>query len=75
MSARAISARVGLLGLDVGAPGLSPHDCRHYWASTAAAAGTGVFSLRDAGGWSSLAMLARYVAAADIANEGVILYQ
>lgn len=75
ISARAISARVGLLGLDVGAPGLSPHDCRHYWASTAAKSGTGVFSLRDAGGWSSVAMPARYVAAADIANEGVILYQ
>ena len=75
MSVRAISARVGLLGLDVGAAGLSPHDCRHYWASTAAKSGTGVFSLRDAGGWSSVAMPARYVAAADIANEGVILYQ
>jgi integrase len=75
MSARAISKRVSLLGLDHGAAGLSPHDCRHYWASTAAKSGTGVFSLRDAGGWSSVAMPARYVAAADIANEGVILYQ
>ena len=75
MSARAISKRVGLLGLDAAAPGLSPHDCRHYWASTAAAAGTGVFSLRDAGGWSSVAMPARYVEAAAVANEGVILYQ
>ena len=75
MSARAISKRVGLLGLDVGAVGLSPHDCRHYWATNAAGAGTGVFSLRDAGGWSSVAMPARYVAAADIANEGVILFQ
>jgi len=75
MSARAISKRVGLLGLDVGAVGLSPHDCRHYWATSAAAAGTGVFSLRDAGGWSSVAMPARYVEAAAIANEGVILFQ
>lgn len=75
MSARAISKRVGVLGLDVGAVGLSPHDCRHYWASTAAKAGTGVFSLRDAGGWSSVAMPARYVGAAEIANDGVILYQ
>ena len=75
MSARAISKRVGLLGLDVGAAGLSPHDCRHYWATSAAGAGTGVFSLRDAGGWSSVAMPARYVEAAAIANEGVILYQ
>lgn len=74
MSARAISKRVGLLGLDVGAAGLSPHDCRHYWATNAAGAGTGVFSLRDAGGWSSVAMPARYVEAAAIANEGVILY-
>ena len=75
MSARALSKRVELLGLDVGAAGLSPHDCRHYWASTAAAAGTGVFSLRDAGGWSSVAMPARYVEAAAVANAGVILYQ
>ena len=75
MSGRAISKRVGLLGLDVGAVGLSPHDCRHYWATSAAAAGTGVFSLRDAGGWSSVAMPARYVEAAAIANEGVILRQ
>ena len=75
MSARAISKRVSLLGLDHGAAGLSPHDCRHYWATSAAAAGTGVFSLRDAGGWSSVAMPARYVEAAAIANEGVILRQ
>ena len=75
MSARAISKRVGLLGLDVGAPGLSPHDCRHYWATNAAGAGTGVFSLRDAGGWSSVAMPARYVEAAAVANDGVILVQ
>ena len=75
MSARALSKRVGLLGLDVGAVGLSPHYCRHYWATTAAAAGTAVFSLRDAGGWSSVAMPARYVEAAAVANEGVILWQ
>ena len=75
MSVRAISARVGLLGLDHGAPGLSPHDCRHYWATSAAKAGTGVFSLRDAGGWSSVAMPARYVEAAAVANEGVRLTQ
>jgi integrase len=75
MSARAISKRVGLLGLMVGAPGLSPHDCRHYWATTAVKAGTGVFSLMDAGGWSSVAMPSRYVEAAAIANEGIVLQQ
>lgn len=75
MSARAISKRVGLLGLDVGAAGLSPHDCRHYWATNAANSGTGVFNLRDAGGWSSVAMPARYVEAAAVANDGVRLRQ
>ena len=75
MSGRAISKRVGLLGLDVGAVGLSPHDCRHYWATNAANSGTGVFNLRDAGGWSSVAMPARYVEAAAVANEGVRLTQ
>lgn len=75
MSERAISKRVELLGAGVEAGGLSPHDCRHYWATSAAAAGTGVFSLRDAGGWSSVAMPARYVEAAAIANEGVLLTQ
>lgn len=75
MSERAISKRVELLGAGVEAAGLSPHDCRHYWATSAAAAGTGVFSLRDAGGWSSVAMPARYVEAAAIANEGVLLTQ
>ncbi len=75
MSGRAISKRVELLGAGVGAVGLSPHDCRHYWATNAANSGTGVFSLRDAGGWSSVAMPARYVEAAAVANEGVMLTQ
>ena len=75
MSERAISKRVELLGAGVEAAGLSPHDCRHYWATNAANSGTGVFSLRDAGGWSSVAMPARYVEAAAVANEGVLLTQ
>ena len=75
MSGRAIVKRVNLLGLDVGAAGLSPHDCRHYWATTAAGAGTNILKLRDAGGWSSVAMPARYVEAAAVANDGVILFQ
>lgn len=75
MSERAISKRVALLGAGVEAAGLSPHDCRHYWATNAANSGTGVFALRDAGGWSSMAMPSRYVEAAAIANEGVLLTQ
>jgi integrase len=73
MSERAITERVRVLGAAVGLAGLSAHDCRHYWATQAAKNGTNAFRLRDAGGWSSLAMPSRYVEAAAIANEGVIL--
>lgn len=73
MSERAIFKRVRALGAAVGLDGLSPHDCRHYWATRAAAAGTDAFALRDAGGWSSLAMPSRYVEAASIANDRVRL--
>ncbi len=73
MTERAIAARVAAIGLRVGIEGLSPHDCRHYWATRAAAQGTDPFALRDAGGWSSMAMPSRYVEAAKIANERVKL--
>lgn len=73
MGERAITDRVRRLGLAVGAVGLSAHDCRHWWATSAARAGTDPFALQEAGGWSSLAMPRRYVAAAKIANAGVRL--
>jgi len=73
MSERAITARVRHLGSIVGLEGLSAHDCRHYWATRAATQGTSAFALKDAGGWQSIAMPARYVESAAIANEGVIL--
>jgi integrase len=73
MSERAINARVGVLGQRIGVPCLSPHDCRHYWATRAARQGTDPFALQEAGGWNSLAMPRRYVEAAQIANEGVKL--
>lgn len=73
MSERAVCERVRVLGEAVGLVGLSPHDCRHYWATRAASQGTDPFALRDAGGWSSLAMPGRYVASATIANERVRL--
>ena len=73
MTARRLSERVRTLGADVGAVGLSAHDCRHYWATQAARAGTALDRLQDAGGWSSLAMPARYIEAAAVANEGVKL--
>lgn len=71
MTERAITARVRALGRTVGLQGLSAHDCRHYWATRAATEGTDAFALRDAGGWSSLAMPSRYVDAATVANKRV----
>lgn len=73
MSERAITARVRYLGELIGVSSLSAHDCRHYWATTAARNGTDAFVLRDAGGWNSLAMPGRYVESQKVANEGVRL--
>ena len=73
ISTRAITKRVRLLGERFGIQGLSAHDCRHYWATQAARNGTDVLSLKQAGGWASLAMPARYVEESAIANEGVRL--
>lgn len=64
---------VARLGRRVGVEGLSPHDCRHYWATRAAQAGTDPLALQEAGGWNSLAMPRRYVELAAVANERVRL--
>jgi integrase len=71
MSLRAMQKRVTWLALKhLGRDyPLSPHDCRHYWATQAARHGTDPFTLQEAGGWSSLAMPRRYIAEAAIANE------
>lgn len=73
MSERTINARVEVLGAKIGLVSLSPHDCRHYWATNAMRAGTDVKSLQDAGGWSSPAMPLRYAESSKIANHGVKL--
>lgn len=73
MSERAITARVRTLGEAVGIESLSAHDCRHYWATRATQAGTHPRHLQQAGGWNSPAMVYRYVAETEIANEGVVL--
>jgi len=73
MTERAITERVRTLGAAVGLAGLSAHDLRHYWATRAARNGTPIDRLQDAGGWSSPAMPLRYVEAAKIANQGVML--
>jgi len=73
MSDRAITDRVRVLGEVVGLAGLSAHDCRHYWATSAIKGGTDIKSLQDAGGWSSPAMPLRYAESGSIANKGVKL--
>jgi integrase len=73
LSVSGANYRVGELGRLVGIDNLSPHDCRHYWATLAAASGTDPFALQEAGGWASLAMPRRYVEEQKIANQRVHL--
>jgi len=73
MSARAICERVRALGAVIGLIPLSPHDCRHYWATSAVKGGSDIRSLQEAGGWSSPAMPLRYAQAGKIANAGIRL--
>jgi site-specific recombinase XerC len=69
LSTRAIAARVARLGRSlIQVSGLSPHDCRHFWASHAEG---DVFTLQEAGGWSSLEMPRRYHKRQQIANQGL----
>lgn len=73
MGNRAITARVQALGKRLGIVGLSAHDCRHYWATSAIRGETDIKTLQDAGGWSSPAMPLRYAESSTIANKGVKL--
>lgn len=66
---RLVAAAGRLAGLE----GLSPHDCRHYWATAATRAGTPLKALQDAGGWSSPAMPLRYAESDEVANDRVRL--
>jgi integrase len=68
-----IQERVRTLGELAGITGLSPHDCRHSWATRAASHGTPLDRLRQAGGWSNIHTPLRYIRESAIANEGVIL--
>jgi integrase len=73
MSGRAITARVRELCLHIGIVGASAHDGRHAWATFAVRGGTDLKTLKDAGGWNSIAMPDRYAASQVIANKGVNL--
>lgn len=68
-----IQERVRTLGDACGLQGLSPHDCRHSWATRAAAHGTPLDRLKQAGGWSNLQTPLGYIKESEIANEGVKL--
>ncbi|MEO8956937.1 MAG: tyrosine-type recombinase/integrase [Ktedonobacteraceae bacterium] len=68
-----IQERVRTLGELSGIHGLSPHDCRHSWATRAARHGTPLERLKQAGGWSNIQTPLRYIKDSAIANEGVIL--
>jgi integrase len=72
-NARSIQQRVRLLGAAVGLQSLSPHDCRHCWTTRALQAKRNLTDVQHAGGWASIAMVARYANEAEIANEGVRL--
>jgi integrase len=61
---------VGRIGEHCGISGLSPHDCRHFWASYWASR-VNAFRLMEAGGWSNLNTVMRYVHAVGKANEGM----
>lgn len=74
MAEQNITLRIKELGAAAGIEGLSAHDLRHYWATTAARKGTPIDRLQDAGGWSNpVTPLTKYIQPAKIANEGVIL--
>jgi integrase len=70
-----IGKRVQQLGEQIGIGNLSPHDCRHYWATYWAKRADrlpkGLFTLQESGGWRSLAMPRRYVEESAIVNEGM----
>ena len=68
-----VQERVRTLGELVGIHGLSPHDCRHSWATRAASHGTPLDRLKQAGGWSNIQTPLRYMKDSAIANESVIL--
>lgn len=75
MSTSAINQRIRALGKRIGVTRLvlSPHDLRHFWATSATEAGTDLESLKQAGGWSSLEMPLRYIKEREVANERVKL--
>lgn len=73
MGKTAINQRVRSLGEKIGVEDLSPHDCRHFWATSASEAGTDLENLKQAGGWATLEMPSRYIKRRQVANEHIKL--
>jgi integrase len=73
LSTRALFYRVNHWASEAGIEHFSPHDCRHYFAEDATRNGTDLKTLRDAGGWKTLEMPARYAGRQKIANAGIKL--
>lgn len=68
-----ITMRAKELARRIGVDGFSAHDGRHHWATDAVTNKTDPFALKNAGGWSNMNTVSRYVEDAAIANEGVVL--
>lgn len=73
MTERSIWLRVRELGKRIDLDNLGPHDCRHYWATRAVKGKTDPFKLMQAGGWTSMQTVQKYVDQSAIANDGVTL--
>jgi integrase len=73
MTERSITRRVGRLGEQIGIEKLSAHDLRHSWATRAIRKGTDPFALQQAGGWTSMQTVRKYVDESAIANDRVML--
>lgn len=71
MTERSVWVRVGELGKRVGIENFSPHDCRHYWATKAVRKGANPFELMQAGGWTSMQTVKKYVDENTVANAGI----
>lgn len=72
ITTRGLADRVHYLGTVIGVDTLSPHDCRHYWATRAAEDGTPLERLKQAGGWKSVYMPISYINDSAVANEGMV---
>lgn len=72
-SKHAMQMRVRELGEAIGLFSLSPHDCRHYFVTSADRGGSSLLAITEAGGWKSPAMPARYVNKNAVSNSGIKL--